>query len=128
MKILQYVYYKIFLMHSRSENSLTAAILAVITTSFVFFSNIFTVGAFLKKNDIIPVFIKNPIVGVLLGFCLIVLNYFLFMHKQKYLRIKERFINENKKNRILGSLCVLLYSFLSFFLLLGLALYRPGKY
>lgn len=128
MRILQYIYYKIYRMHSKGEDGHTAAGFAVITTSFIFFSNIFIVGAFLKKSAIIPRFIDKPIEGIVLGLLLIGVDYLMFMHNNKYQRIKERFILETKKKKILGGIAVVLYCFLSFFLLLALAAYKPGKF
>lgn len=114
-------------MHSKGEDSLTAAGLAVITASFIFFSNIFTIGAFLKKSEIIPRFIDKPIEGIVLGLLLIGVDYLMFMYNNKYQRIKESFIKETKRNKILGGIAVVVYCFLSFFLLLALAAYKPGK-
>ena len=126
MKILNYIFYKIFFMHSKGEDNSTAAGLAVMTTSAIFFANIFTIGAFLKKTNILPQFIHSKIQAILLMFLLVVINYFIFMYKKKYLNIKEKFDNESKHQKVIGSTIVYFYFFLSFILLLVLALYKPG--
>ena len=126
MRILQYIYYKILLMHSKGENNITAAGLAVMTISVIFFANIFTIGAFLRKTNILHRFINKPREGILLMIVLLFINYFLFMHKTKYLNIKEMFVSESKQKRIIGSAFVILYCFLSFILLLAIAAYKPG--
>ncbi len=113
-------------MHSKGEDSITAAGLAVMTISVVFFANIFTIGAFLRKANILNRFMNRPREAIFLMIVLLFINYFLFMHKKKYLNIKELFDNENRQKRIIGSTIVFLYCFISFILLLALAAYKPG--
>ena len=127
MKLLQYVYYKIYLMHSKGEDGFTAAGFAVMTISFVYFCNLFTVGALLKKFEIIPRFINRPIEGIVFGLLLIGVDYLMFMHNNKYKRIAERFVNETQKNKRLGGIAIGIYCFLSFILGLVIAAYKPGK-
>ena len=127
MRTLKYIYYKLLLMHSRGEDSNTSAGLAVITISVIFFTNIFTIGAFLRKTDILPRFINNPRDGVLLMVAILIIDYFLFMYKRKYLSIKEMFVGESKRKKIIGGTLVVVYCFLSFILSLALAAYKPGK-
>lgn len=113
-------------MHSKGEDSLTAAGLSVMTASIIFFANIFTIGALLKKRNVLERFINKPLDGVYLMMFLLIINYFLFMHKKKYLIIKEKFADENKKMKIVGGLFVILYCLLSFIFLLIVASYKPG--
>ena len=127
MRLLQYVYYKIFLMHSKGEDNTTSAGLAVMTISVVFFANIFTIGAFLRKVDILPRFINKPRDGILLMVGILIINFFLFFYKKRFLVVKEKFASESKRRKIIGSTLVVIYCFLSFILLLALAAYEPGK-
>lgn len=114
-------------MHSKGEDNITAAGLSVMTISVIFFANIFTIGAFLRKANILHRFLSKPREGILLIIALLVINYFLFMHKRKYLKIKEMFVGESRQKRIIGGTLVVLYGFLSFILLLALAAYKPGQ-
>lgn len=114
-------------MHSKGEDNLTAAGLSVMTISVIFFTNIYSIGALLRKCNIIDRFVNTPIEGICLMLFLLILDYFLFMHKKKYLIIKDKFANENKKKKITGGLLVILYGFLSFVFLLIIAAYKPGQ-
>ncbi len=44
-----------------------------------------------------------------LFFSLLLLNYIVFLRRKRYLRIYERYVNEPKVKKNLGSICVILY-------------------
>jgi len=126
MKILQYIYFRIYLLYSKGEPNFTAAAgLAVITISTLFTLNIITIVGVLRKIDILTSFFNKTGIYLLLV-VLLIINYFLFMHKRKHLKIKDKFASENKKQKIIHGILVLLYGFLSFFLMIAGAFYKPG--
>lgn len=115
-------------MHSHGEDGTTAASLAVMTTSFIFFCNLFTMGSILKKNGIITRFISTPTEAIVMIICLVFINYFIFMNNKKYINIKNKYSKEDVKNAKIGGSIVLIYCVFSFLLVLLLALYKPTKF
>ena len=98
-------------MHSKSETDSIASGLAVMTISAILFFNIFTIGALLKKIDVISRFISKPNDGISLMVFLLIINYFIFKHKKKYIKIKEMFADESKKKSIIGGgICYFVWS------------------
>jgi hypothetical protein len=114
INIIQYIYYRIFEMHSRGEDSITAAGLAIITLSAIWGINIITIYGILFKTKIISNI--KPNYGIYLGIGLLIMNFFLFMFKKKYKKIKQKFSNEQKQKKIKNGIFVLLYGLLSFIL------------
>lgn len=124
MTFFYYLFYKIFYMHSKGEKDFSAAFLAMLTTSAVFFLNAIFVIGFLQKNNLIPVFRITHFCAILLLLILICLSYFLFVYKNKYKNIEMRFCNENSKNKIWGGIVVFLYCIVSFLLVVFIAIYK----
>jgi len=110
MKILQYIYYKIFQVHSRGEDNFVAAFMSVLTISVVFFLNFMIIEGFLIRINLISTFIiQTKFESILFGVIIIFINYFLFMHNKKYIKIIKMFENEGKKNKLIGNIIVLFY-------------------
>ena len=126
MKILQYLYYKIYVIFSKNELEVVGAYISVLIISLLFFFNILSIGGVLKKTDIIPKFINTKNEAIILIVSISIVNYLLFMHKKKYLKIKTRFENESELSNIIGWLLVFLYGFLTIILMFNVPLYRPG--
>ncbi len=110
MKILQYIYYKIFQVHSRGEDNFVAAFMSVMTISVAFFLNFMIIEGFLIRINIISKFIiQTKFESILFGVIIILINYFIFMRNKKYIKIIKMFENEGKKNKLIGNIIVLLY-------------------
>jgi len=48
------------------------------------------------------------------------------MYKKKYIKIKDKFSDESKKQKNIGNTLVLLYCIFSFIFLLVIASFKPG--
>jgi hypothetical protein len=125
-KVLYYLYYRLFEMHSRGEEISLGAFLSVITTSFMFWLNIFTLAGFLNKINVLPIFF-NKDSWIIFMIVLFVVDYFFFMHKKKFEEIILMFKNESKREKIKGGLLVLLYILLSVAAFVIMVLYKPGQ-
>jgi hypothetical protein len=125
-RAIYYFYYRLFDMHSRGEVVSLGAFLAVITTSFIFWLNIFTISGFLRKVNILPTFF-NKTNWIAFLITLFAIDYFLFMHKKKYEKIIQMFKDETRGEKVKNSLFVLLYIFLSIAVFIIMVLYKPGK-
>ncbi|WP_298503604.1 hypothetical protein [uncultured Maribacter sp.] len=56
----------------------------------------------------------NPLCGILPLILLGLISYILFYHNDKFLQIEKEFVDENEKQRKLGSVYLFLYLFISF--------------
>jgi hypothetical protein len=125
-KAILNIYYRLFDMHSRGEDQITGAFLAVITISIVFWLYLFSIIVLLKKIDVIPFFL-NKTETIALGIFIIILDYFLFMHKKKYEKIIQIFKDESNNERRRRRLFALLYVLLSVVIFVLITFYKPGK-
>lgn len=126
MKAVYYVYYRLFDMHSRGEDQITGAFMAIFTISLLFWLNIFTAVGLLRKIDVILIFFsKTAWIGFM--FFLFIIDYYIFVHHKKYVKIITMFKDEPKNKKIKNGLLVLLYILLSAILFMLGALYKPGK-
>ncbi len=125
IRAIYYFYYRLFDMHSRGEDHVTGAFMALFTSSLPIWLNIFSIIALLRKIDLFPVFFSKT---VWLSFMvlLFVVDYFLFVHRKKYEKIIQLFKDEPKAKRRKGSLLVLLYILISVVFFIFVVQYRPG--
>lgn len=118
--LIYYIYYKYYLFFKQINDEMPA-FLAAVMMCWIFFMNIFTLYAlwlFNTNGDIISSF-SNKTTGIVFVIGLLLLSYFLFLNNNRYKNIFERFNSESKKKAIVGSLMVLLFTILSFWICLG---------
>jgi phosphatidylglycerophosphate synthase len=127
MKKLDYLYYKIYRANLIGSAKDIAEFAAMIYVSGLLFANIFVIGAFLKKQNILPFFFTGKRQIIIFMACLFVLNYFLFLHKKRYKKIIERYEQENELRRKRGNLIVWLYVIITFLTIFAVAFYKPGR-
>lgn len=125
-KAVFYIYYRLWDMHSRGEEQFTGAILAIFTTSLLFWLNIFSVIVLLRKLDLMPIFFSKTVSLSFMIF-LFVIDYFLFVHNKKYEKIIQMFKEEPKNERRKGGILVMLYILLLVVAFVLIASYKPGK-
>jgi len=123
---MNYIWYKLYRASLKSTLSKPRGLLASIVLSVILFSNIIVFNAFISKIDLFPfVFhqIKKliPIIQIVL-FAVIYLYY----SGKRFLMIIKKYRVETKKHRIIGSICVIMYAFLSFLSIIIVSLYKPG--
>ena len=124
-KAVYYVFYRLFDMHSRGEDHLTGAFMAIFTISLLFWLNIFMVVGLLRKIDVIPIFFSKT-AWISFMIFLFIIDYFIFVHHKKYEKIIKMFKDEPRNKKIKNGLLVLLYVLLSATVFMLGALYKPG--
>lgn len=124
IKSIYYLYYRFFDMHSRGEEPITGAVMAIFTTSLMLWLNIFTFWGLLRKFEITPI-LGSKLLWLLILIILFVCVYFFFVYKKKYEKIIQIFKNESKKKRRKNGLLVLLYIFFSILIFVLSAIYKP---
>jgi hypothetical protein len=115
MKAYYYLYYRIYSAWIKIKGS-DHAFLAMVALSLLLMLNISTLILYFDLlNDMIYDDIRLPIIlGVIL---VLVVNYFVFIYRNKYKKIKKLFMNETKRQKIIGSIIIITYILLTFVLL-----------
>lgn len=92
------------------------AFLAMVALSLLLMFNISTIVLYFDLlNNMVYQDLRLPIIlGVIL---VLVVNYFVFIYRNKYKKIEKIFKNETKKQRIVGSIIIIIYTILTFVLL-----------
>jgi len=119
LRYLFYKYYKFFRkINSQDSSPEWTASLAVGT---LIFFNILSIGAII--NVYLPFWtwpeISRSVFFLIVGLPWIIILYFLFIYKKKYLKIIEVYKNENENERRNGRKLVLIYIITSIFLVIG---------
>lgn len=115
--ILDYFYYKMFkfALFLKLDDSQFSALTGVTLIEFI------TV-IIVKKIFDLSISINKP-KAWLLAIIVLAINYFIFLRRKRYLKIKERYDKEPKWQKIIGSICVIFYILLSFFGLFAYHMY-----
>ena len=124
--MIDYLFYKIHRAYYKAQGQRDGAIMTMFTIGFLLYLNLFTFGALLRKLDIIPTFLSTKAESIAFGICLIILCYFLFIRKRRYIEIEARFEGETKSEKIKGGITVILYVLLTFIVGIAVAFYRKG--
>lgn len=127
MNVFDYLYYKLYRATLFGSLKDIAAFATTCYFSLLLFLNLFVVGAFLRKVDLLPFFPKGKVQVAIFICLLIALNYFLFVHSGRYKQIIKHHEQETESNRKTGNLIVWLYVLVSVALIFIVAFYKPGK-
>lgn len=127
MNVFDYLYYKLYRATLLGSLKDIAAFATTCYFSLLIFLNIFVVGAFLRKLDLLPYFLKGKVQVAILICLFIALNYFLFVYSGRYKLIIKHHEQETESSRKTGNLIVWLYVLISVALIFIVAFYKPGK-
>lgn len=127
MKLLDYLYYKIYRANLIGSAKDIAEFVALIYLSGLIFINLFVAGSFLRKINLFPFFFTNKKQVILCIICLFALNYFLFLYKRRYKKIISKYEKETEERRKKGNLFLWIYVIISFLLIFVVSFYKPGK-
>lgn len=127
MKMLDYLYYKIYKAHLKGSLNDIAEWAAAMSIGGLLGVNILVITSFLRKVNLLPFFFTGKRQVVILMVCSIVGTVFLFLYKKKYRQIIAKYEQESENERKKGNLVVWLYVIISFLLIFAVAFYRPGK-
>ncbi len=121
MHLYKYIYYKIYRAYKKSPISdNTNEWSTTLLLSAIFIVNLFTIltafSIFTGKSIFI---FKNHHIAIGTSLIILLVNYFCFIHKKRYLEIEKEFSRESNEQRKKGNRYVLLYiigSIILFFL------------
>ena len=125
--MLDYLYYKIYRANLIGSAKDIAEFMAPLYLSALVFINLFVLGAFLRKIDLLPIFFQSKKQVVVFIIFLFAFNNFLFLYKKRYKKIISKYEQESEKERKKGNLIVWLYVIISFLLIFVVSFYKPGK-
>jgi len=107
-----YLYYRIYSLWKKMPGK-DHAFSAMAAQSLLFLFNFISIIGYFRiiKSSNITMY-KMPL--IFFAIMVLVINYFIFIHKQRYEKIETLFIKENKKQKVIGSIIVIVYVFLTF--------------
>ena len=119
MSLLNYLYYKYFVFFN-SINKEMSNFLAMMAIAWVMFFNVYSLLALIVVQlefDLIKAY-SNPYVGLLIVLTILLFNYMNFLYEKRYEKIIATYKKENKNKSLVGTLIVILYTGLSFWVCL----------
>ena len=99
------------------------AFLAMSAMSFIIGCNLVSLLIIIDKFYDISINHEKSIIIILIAF-LFICNYFIFIHKERFIKIEEIFKDEKNINKIISSTMSTLYIILTFALLFVLLFYK----
>ncbi len=125
MIFYKYIFYRIFSIYRKKHDKDESSYTAMIFVNLFMFMNIFVVGGLLNNFNLLPVFFKSKIQVVIFIIVLLIVNYFIFLHKIKYDVFCDEFERKtNSKSKQNGWLIVL-YFIISTSLLFAVPFIKP---
>lgn len=112
-KVYKYVYYWIFKFLMRFGDyelpfKVAGALSILVMINFVFiYDNVLPITP--ENTDGIY---KYTLIGAFLF--ILIFNYFMFVHEDRYLNVLEQFKNESDRSRLVGRMAVIAYAMLTF--------------
>lgn len=113
MNPYNYLFYRIYKRHNTKYSKPESVFFASMVVSCIIFLNLFTVGIFLYRSKLIPLFIGSKLQSLLLILLILAFNSYYFYSKKRYLGIEDNYVNISKKRNNLGTFFILLYVLIS---------------
>ena len=113
MQFFKYIFYRIFSIYRKKHDKGESAYTAMIFVNLFMFMNIFAVGGILNRFNLLPVFFKSKIQIVIFIIVLLIINYFVFLHKKKYNKFCDEFEEKTNSNSKKNGWLIVLYFILS---------------
>lgn len=92
MNVYNYLFFRIYKRQNTRYSKNESAIFASIVVSCLLYLNLFTIGIFLFKYNVIPLFISSKTQAIVFIFILLLINIAYFNWKKKYLAIENKFL------------------------------------
>ena len=127
MKILDYLYYKIYRATLIGSLKDIAEFVTPLYLAGLIGLNLLVLGTFLRKINLLPVFFQSKKQVIVFMICLFAISLTLFLYRKRYKKIITKYRRENEQERKKGNLFVWIYVIISFLLIFIAAFYRPGK-
>jgi len=126
--LITYFFYKIYCWKSRQLTELDAAVLASGILSAFITMNIVTLWGLLYILKVVHFFPRSDhmLFAIFTIGPILLISYFLFIYKKKYLQIFLKYSEESKKRKYIGTIIVIMYM-LGSFILLGIITFIKKK-
>ena len=112
-KFYYYLYYRIYSTWKKNKSYDVAFTSAMVLSSLVLI-NIICVISLIRIFFLSITFITGKYIITILGLANVLINYFLFVHKNKFLKIEKRFQDETYNQKNARSVYIYLYVTLTF--------------
>ncbi len=116
MRILDYLYYRFYLLNLKTTMADIAEYGAVINLVVILGFNLIVICGNLGIN--LLVILPSRLFSLFFGGGTMVIFYFTFVKSKRYLQIIERYKDESKKDRLIGKIIIISYIIISFLCLL----------
>lgn len=125
MIIYKYIFYRLYSAYLKQYNASFASLSALIFVSWIMIINLSTIWVLLDRLNIVS-FLSSSFQGVFFFVSLMIVNYFLFIHKKKYLDIVDEMqkLIDSKKYKFLNIYFSILFVISSIVILFLVALIR----
>ena len=101
MNIYNYLFFRIYKRHNTKYSKNESTFFASMVVSCLLYLNLFTIGIFLFKYKIIPLFISTKTQAIIGVFILLLFNIAYFNWRKRYLGIENKFLSLSiRQNRI----------------------------
>jgi len=124
--MFHYLYYKLYQATLKGSLSDIAEFAASIYFGGLIAANIFVIGGFLAKLNLVSFYTSKQQAGLSAIIC-IVLSCIYFLYNKKYESIVYKYSQEDNRTRIKGNIIVSLYVAISFLLIFAVGLFKSGK-
>lgn len=110
MILFKYIFYRIFSIYRKKHDKNESSYTAMIFVNLFMFMNIFVVGGLLNNFNLLPVFFKSKIQVVVFMVFLLVINFFVFLHNNKFDDFCDKYEQKaNSKSKQKGWIIVLYF-------------------
>lgn len=116
MNIYHYFFYRIYKRQNKRYSKTESVVFSAIVLSCLLFMNIFTLGIFFYRLNLLPFFVESKFQVIILAFLIIVINLLIFFRRKKYLDIESKFQGISKNKKTIGAIVIILYIVLTFIL------------
>ena len=125
MIFFKYIFYRIFSIFRKKHDEDESSYTAMVFVNLFMFMNIFEVGGILNNFNLLPVFFKSKIQVVIFIFVLLIINYFIFLHKMKYNEFCDEFERKTNSRSKQKGWIIILYFIISTSLLFVIPFIKP---
>ncbi len=114
--IYQYLFYRLYNRQRTKFSEIESLIFAMLTLTAILFVNFFTIDIFLHKLLLMPSIISSIAIVIIVMAVFIGINCWLFLVNKRYKKIEQKFSNESKTHKNIGTFSIITYVILSFIL------------
>ena len=125
MSFFKYIFYRIFSIYRKKHDKDESSFVALVFVNLLMFMNIFVLGGILYNFNLLPLFFKTKIEVVVVMIVMLIINYFIFLHKAKYDEFCDEFGSKTDSRIKYKGWLILFYIIISTFLLFIVPFIKP---